>query len=49
MLGRALKARGDIEQARKALEAAVAQLSNTVDPDHPKLVRARELLAAASG
>jgi serine/threonine-protein kinase len=49
MLGRALKARGEIEQARKALEAAVAQLSNTVDPDHPKLVRARELLAAASG
>ncbi len=43
MLGRALQARGEIEPARKAFEAAVTHLSNTVDADHPELVRAREL------
>ena len=43
VLGRALQARGEIEPARKAFEAAVTHLSNTVDADHPELVRALEL------
>jgi tetratricopeptide (TPR) repeat protein len=44
MLGRALQARGDLAQARKAYEAAVTNLANTVDADHPELLRARQLL-----
>jgi len=47
MLGQALQAHGELEQARKAFESAVAHLSNTVDADHPQLVRARQLLAAS--
>jgi serine/threonine-protein kinase len=47
MLGRALLARGETQQARKAFEAAVSHLSNTVDADHPELLRARQLLAPA--
>jgi tetratricopeptide (TPR) repeat protein len=46
MLGRALQARGDIPQARKAFETAITHLSNTVDADHPELLRARRLLAS---
>jgi hypothetical protein len=49
MLGRALQARGDISQARKAYETAIAHLSNTVDADHPELLRARQLLASSGG
>ena len=49
MLGRALQARGDIPQARKAFETAITHLSNTVDADHPELLRARRLLASIAG
>jgi tetratricopeptide (TPR) repeat protein len=49
MLGRALQARGDIKQARKAYEMAITHLSNTVDADHPELLRARQLLASSGG
>jgi len=44
MLGRALTALGDQPQAHKAFESAVLDLSNTVDPDHPALLEARQLL-----
>jgi tetratricopeptide (TPR) repeat protein len=47
MVGRALQARGDAEQARKAYETAITHLSNTVDADHPELLRARQLLASS--
>lgn len=43
MLGRALQSAGDNAQAHKAFESAVKHLSNTVDPDHPALLRARAL------
>jgi serine/threonine protein kinase len=46
-LGRALQARGQIAAARKAFELAVTHLSNTVDADHPELVRARELFISS--
>jgi tetratricopeptide (TPR) repeat protein len=46
-LGRALKAHGEHTQAHDAFAAAVAQFSNTVDPDHPLLLQARQLLAAS--
>ena len=49
MLGRALQALSDIPQARKAFEAAVTHLSNTVDADQPELLRARRLLASSGG
>jgi serine/threonine-protein kinase len=49
MLGRAWQAKGDLSQARRAYDAAVANLSNTVDADHPELVRARKLSAASGG
>jgi serine/threonine-protein kinase len=45
MLGRALHARRDTARVESAFEAAIAHLSDTVDPDHPELRRARELLA----
>ena len=48
MLARALQAGGEQESAREALQSAVTHLSNTVDADHPALVRAREMLAAMS-
>jgi serine/threonine-protein kinase len=44
MLGRTLQELGDHAQARKAFEAAVVHLSNTVDSDHPALLQARQLL-----
>jgi serine/threonine-protein kinase len=43
MLGRALRELGDEAQARKAFDAAIEHLSNTVDPDHPALMQARDL------
>jgi tetratricopeptide (TPR) repeat protein len=43
MLGRVLKGHGDPADARKAFQAAVENLSNTVDADHPKLLLARQL------
>jgi hypothetical protein len=46
MLGRVLKKRGDEVGARKAFQAAVENLSNTVDADHPKLLLARQLADA---
>jgi hypothetical protein len=49
MLGRAWQASGDLSQARAAYDAAVANLSNTVDADHPELLRARKLSAATRG
>jgi tetratricopeptide (TPR) repeat protein len=47
MLGRAWQAKGDLSQARRAYDAAVANLSNTVDTNHPDLLRARKLSAAS--
>jgi hypothetical protein len=38
-----LAKQADSVQARKAFQAAVDNLSNTVDADHPMLLRAREL------
>jgi len=46
MLGRAWQSQGDPAQARMALQTAVTHLSNTVDADHPDLVRARRLLSS---
>jgi serine/threonine-protein kinase len=46
-LGRALLRAGDRAGGRKALEAAVTHLSNTVDPDHPVLMQARADLSDA--
>jgi serine/threonine protein kinase len=46
MLGRALRASGEVIAAREGFEAAAAHLSNTVDGDHPELLQARELLAS---
>jgi tetratricopeptide (TPR) repeat protein len=43
MLGRVLRRQGDQVGARKAFQAAVENLSNTVDADHPKLLFARQL------
>jgi serine/threonine protein kinase len=43
MLGRVLKREGDLVGARKAFQAAIENLSNTVDADHPKLLLARQL------
>jgi len=48
-LGRALEAGGDHAKAREAFRASVENLSNTVDADHPELIKAREQLAASSG
>jgi hypothetical protein len=46
--GRVLKKRGDEVGARKAFQAAVENLSNTVDADHPKLLLARQLADAGA-
>jgi len=46
-LGRALLRAGDRVEGRKALEAAVAHLSNTIDADHPNLLQARAELRDA--
>jgi len=46
-MARALQASGNSAAARKAAETAVAHLANTVDPNHPELVHARQLLAAS--
>jgi hypothetical protein len=43
-LGRAWQQQGDRDQARNALQSAVTHLSNTVDANHPELLRARQLL-----
>jgi hypothetical protein len=43
MLGRILKAKGDEVGGRQALQAAVDNLSNTVDADNPQLLLARHL------
>jgi tetratricopeptide (TPR) repeat protein len=45
MIGRALRANGELALAHDAFAAATDHLSNTVDAVHPALVRARELLA----
>jgi tetratricopeptide (TPR) repeat protein len=45
MLGRALRELGDAAGTHQALAAAVLHLSNTVDPGHPALARATQLLA----
>ncbi len=50
MLGLVSRQLRDIARARGAFTAAVEHLSNTVDADHPALLRARQLLARnASG
>jgi tetratricopeptide (TPR) repeat protein len=42
--GRAWRQQGESARARAAFEAAVVQLSHTVDADHPKLAQARQAL-----
>ena len=42
-VGRALANEGRSVESRKAFQAAVEHLSNTVDPDHPMLQLARQL------
>jgi eukaryotic-like serine/threonine-protein kinase len=42
-LGRVYAEQGKSDQAREPFAAAVMNLSNTVDPEHPMLIRAREL------
>src|SRR6185437_8474321 len=44
VLGRVLAQQGNAAQARDAFNAALAHLSNTVDDNHPLLVRARQLV-----
>jgi hypothetical protein len=41
ILGRAQQQLGHADEARRAFAAAVVQLSNTVDADHPALTAAR--------
>ncbi len=48
MLGRALEALGDHARAHKFFADAVSHLSNTVDPNHPALIQARELALQGS-
>lgn len=48
VLGRAWQSQGDRDQAKTALEAAVAHLSHTVDANHPDLVSAQRLLRSLS-
>jgi tetratricopeptide (TPR) repeat protein len=43
MLGRVLAKQGDASEAAAAYQAAINNLSNTVDADHPKLSLARQL------
>lgn len=43
MLGRVLAKHGDAAEAAAAFQAAINNLSNTVDADHPKLLLARQL------
>lgn len=43
VLGRVLEQLQDAPAAHQAYQAAVVNLSNTVDPDHPKLLQARRL------
>jgi tetratricopeptide (TPR) repeat protein len=43
MLGRVLAKQGDAPEAAAAYQAAINNLSNTVDADHPKLLLARQL------
>jgi tetratricopeptide (TPR) repeat protein len=43
VLGRVLAKKGDTAGSRQALLAAIDHLSNTVDPDHPLLLLARQL------
>jgi serine/threonine-protein kinase len=43
VLGKVLAKKGDTLGARQALLAAIDHLSNTVDPDHPLLLLARQL------
>jgi eukaryotic-like serine/threonine-protein kinase len=43
VLGRVLAQQGDATRALEAFNAALAHLSNTVDDNHPLLIRARQL------
>ena len=42
-LGEVERAAGQTEDAHRAFAAAIDELSNTVDPDHPSLLKARLL------
>jgi tetratricopeptide (TPR) repeat protein len=44
VLGRVLMKKGDSEGGREALLAAIDHLSGTLDPDHPLLLLARQLV-----
>ncbi len=48
MLGRVLQKLGDATHAHQAFESAVTHLSNTVDAEHPSMIRARELASAGT-
>jgi hypothetical protein len=43
ILGRVLARKGDARGSQSALHAAIDNLANTVDPDHPMLLLARQL------
>jgi hypothetical protein len=47
ILGEVLEKRGDAAGAAEAFDAAVENLSHTVDADHPMLLRARSKTARA--
>ena len=49
MLGRVMAKQGDTAGAGRAFHAAVDNLSNTVDEDHPALLLAREFVQSSSG
>lgn len=44
VLGRVLAKQADAPRAQQAFQAAIANLSETVDADHPKLLASRQLL-----
>jgi len=45
-LAKILEKQGNVSEAKSALESAVWHLSNTVDPSHPALLQARQLLSS---
>jgi cytochrome c-type biogenesis protein CcmH/NrfG len=49
MLGRVMAKQGDTAEAGRAFHAAVDNLANTIDEDHPALLLAREFVQSSSG
>jgi hypothetical protein len=48
LIGRALAAQGEHQQAHDAFQTAITHLSHTVDASHPALLEAQRQLAAVS-